>query len=85
MGTRDFEAWSQAKSDSTAAHKRYLIRLLCLFATSCAYIECTGFSVEFMALCKQERVSEHVEGVVLGLFYWGCKSNSRRLPRTTLG
>jgi ACS family sodium-dependent inorganic phosphate cotransporter len=27
--------------------------------------------VAFTALCKQERVSEHVEGVVLGAFYWG--------------
>jgi MFS transporter, ACS family, solute carrier family 17 (sodium-dependent inorganic phosphate cotransporter), other len=73
MGTWDFEAWSQRWLNliQRAAHKRYLICLFCFFATSCAYIERTGFSVAFTALCKQERVSEHVEGVVLAAFYWG--------------
>lgn len=53
------------------AHKRYLICLFCFLATCCAYVERTGFSVAFTALCKAEGVPERVEGVVMGAFYWG--------------
>ena len=53
------------------AHKRYLICLFCFLATCCAYVERTGFSVAFTALCKAEGVPERVEGLVMGAFYWG--------------
>ena len=53
------------------AHKRYLICLFCFLATCCAYVERTGFSVAFTALCKAENVPERVEGMVMGAFYWG--------------
>lgn len=52
-------------------HKRYLICFFCFLATCSAYVERTGFSVAFTRLCKQERVPEAVEGMVMGAFYWG--------------
>ena len=53
------------------SHKRYLICLFCFFATCCAYVERTGFSVAFTSLCRQEKVDERIEGMVMGAFYWG--------------
>lgn len=53
------------------SQKRYLICLFCFFATCCAYIERTGFSVAFTALCKRDEVSERVEGMVMGAFFVG--------------
>jgi MFS transporter, ACS family, solute carrier family 17 (sodium-dependent inorganic phosphate cotransporter), other len=51
--------------------KRYLICVLCFFATCCAYIERTGFSVAFTALCKRDNVPERIQGTVMGAFYIG--------------
>eukprot|EP00892_Ulva_mutabilis_P012530 jgi/Ulvmu1/964/UM102_0047.1 len=53
------------------SQKRYLICLFCFFATCCAYIERTGFSVAFTALCKRDEVAERVEGMVMGAFFVG--------------
>jgi MFS transporter, ACS family, solute carrier family 17 (sodium-dependent inorganic phosphate cotransporter), other len=56
---------------TAVAHKRYLMCVFCFLATSCAYVERTGFSVAFTTLCKKENVPERIEGMVMGAFYWG--------------
>jgi MFS transporter, ACS family, solute carrier family 17 (sodium-dependent inorganic phosphate cotransporter), other len=51
--------------------KRFFICFLCFLATCCAYIERTGFSVAFTALCKRDSVPESVQGRVMSAFYIG--------------
>ena len=53
------------------SQKRYVICFCCFLATCCAYIERTGFSVAFTALCKRDAVAERVEGMVMGAFFVG--------------